>query len=349
MKSSPPPLSAAAEKALPQRRANRPVTWMHRIEFAAAWGLLAFFRLIGVDASSWLAGKFMRFVGPRLRKLSRRGEDNLRRIYPDWNEIEIRSVMTDVWENLGRVGGEFAHLDRFKPTWDEVEMRDRATKAAVLNDLSDEQARSFDRYKSAGKNARVVLNASEDFLKSLALREPVIFATGHFANWEIMGVVCAYVDIPCAIIYRAANNPLIDEMIINMRGKSTPHWQIPKGPEGARAFIDALKEKYSLGLLVDQRFTNGIKVPFLGHDAMTAPAPARMALNYKLPVIPVTVRRTKGANFVMTAHDAVVIEETGDMLKDMTALTIRINKVLEREIHNDPGQWLWLHRKWGKE
>ena len=332
---------------LPGARSNRPITFMHRIEHGAACALLGFFRLIGVDAASWLSGKGLRVVGPVLHKIHQRGDDNLQRIYPDWSGSARRSVLADVWENLGRVGGEFAHLDAFQPTWDEAQMQHQVARLSEQNLLNETERARLSHYKPA-ENARIALSASDDFLIALAKKQPAIFVTGHFANWEIMGRVCAYVDVPCAIIYRAANNSLIDELIIKRRGQSSGHWQIPKGPEGARSFIDALKQDYSLGLLVDQKFTSGPMLPFTGIDAPTAPAPARMSLNYNMPLIPVVVERTKGAHFKMIAGDAITIERSGDMSADINALTGQINAVLGQKIDENPSQWLWFHRRWGK-
>lgn len=332
---------------IPSPRSNMKLTVAHRIEYCAVRVLFAVFGVIGLTSSSWIAGKFLRLVGPALRSIARRGEANLRLVYPQWSDDKIRSTLGDVWENLGRTSAEFVHLSKFSPRWDQDEMRQRLDRAVERGDVTRAQADALTGYTPA-QGARIDLQASDDFLIHLARREPMIFVTGHFANWEIMSIVCDYVDIPCAIIFRAANNALVDALIIKTRGKSVRHRQIPKGPEGARAFIDALKDRYSMGLLMDQKFTDGVKVAFMGHEALTAPAAARMALNYKLPIIPVSVERHDGVRFTMRAHAGVPVVATGDMQGDVKEITTRINEALGAEIHARPGQWLWLHRRWGK-
>ena len=57
---------------------------------------------------------FMRMVGPRLRE-QRIGRANLKAAFPERPDAEIDKILTGVWDNLGRVFVEYAHLDRF---WD---------------------------------------------------------------------------------------------------------------------------------------------------------------------------------------------------------------------------------------
>ncbi|MEO0611886.1 MAG: hypothetical protein AAFY83_01020 [Pseudomonadota bacterium] len=326
---------------------NRPASVIHRLEYAAARSLFALFRALGLPAASWIAGKGLRFLGPLLRGISRRGEDNLRLIYPHWSTGQVNTTIADVWENLGRTSAEFVHLDRFAPSWDRLEMTARLERLRSEGRITSDQAERLLRYEPAAEG-RIHMVVSDDFLVHLAHRQQMIFVTGHFANWEVMSIACDYVDIPCAIIYRTANNPLVDRLIVEQRAKTVRHRQVPKGPEGARAFIDALRDRYSLALLMDQKFTAGVRVPFMGYRAPTAPAAARLALNHGLPLVPVTVERHRGVRFTMRAHDAVTVTPTGAMADDVRTVTTQINDALGEEIKARPGQWLWLHRRWGK-
>ncbi len=342
-------LTKPTSQQLPQRRSNMKITLRHRIEYILTFGLLKMMRFIGIDAASYLSGKLLRVIGPFLRGISRRSEENLTRIYPDWEEKKIKQVTAGVWENLGRVGGEFAHFDKFSATWDVEDMRAKLERVEKIYDIDPAIIKKLQsQYQPAGENARIELKASEDFLAVLAQGKTAVYVTGHFANWEVMSVVCSYFHIPCAILFRATNNALIDELIIKTRSVHINQWQIPKGPEGYRSFIDALKQGYSMGILTDQKFNAGIKIPLMGHDAMTPTTPTRMAIHHDVPIIPISVRRLKGANFVMTAHDRIDIPSEGDLATRIKVGSIRINEFLSDTINEDPSQWLWLHRRWGK-
>lgn len=299
---------------LPERRSNRPVRFFHYIELALMRGLLGFFRLMSVDAASAMAGKFLRYVGPLIRPVSIRAERNLQTIYPDWPPEKIRRVTRDVWENLGRTSGEFAHHDKLTAESGRVEI--------------------------AGKD---ILN------RVIAGESPVIFIAGHFANWELFAATLFECGVDYSFVYRAANNPLTDEYIIKHRAKTMSRRQIPKGKRGGRALMQSLSDGRSVLMLTDQKLNSGISVPFMGKPAMTAPAAARLSLKFGAPLIYLSLERLRGAHFRLTAHEPVEFTSTGKSGDDVYALTKKINELLEADIKARPGQWLWLHRRWPKE
>lgn len=305
------------EIALPEPRSNRPVTLAHRAEYALAASLGIFFRLVGVDAASAIAGGLTRTIGPLIAPISNRARTNLTIAFPDWPSEKIGATIRDVWENLGRTTAEFAHLSAFDPD---------------------------------AKAARVEIVGRERLEAVAKSDTPAIFVSGHFANWEVMSIALHALGVDYGVIYRAANNPLIDALIIRERAKVMSRRQIPKGKRGGRDMIEALKAGASLAMLVDQKLTSGgIPSPFFGMEAMTAPAAARLSLKYSAPVIPIEIERLKGARFRVAAHDPIAFSPSGDINADTQALTDLINLELEKMIRMRPGQWLWLHRRWGKE
>ncbi len=288
----------------------------HRIEFAATKALIAFFRFLGLDRASAISGRFLRFVGPLLRSISRRAEDNLCAAFPDWPEDKIKATTKDVWENLGRTVAEFAHL------------------------------KVFMEYE---KNGRVTFEGYEDVWEATKRGRSIIFVTGHFANWEVSAVAAQAAGVDYAFVYRRANNRLVDEFIVSERAKVMSAMQIPKGKASVLQIVKALKTGHSLALLVDQKLNDGIPAPFFGRDAMTTPAPAWLALRYDLPVFPISVERRGGAYFNVKVGEKIAYKKTGDTDHDVRMLTASISKAIEDEIRAAPGQWLWLHRRWPKE
>lgn len=304
-----------ADIALPAARADRAVTLAHRLEYAALKGLLFFFRIIGVDAASALAGRFMRLVGPLLRPISRRGEDNLRLIFPDWSEAEIRRTIAGVWENLGRTAAEFAHLEKFTPG-------------------------------APGSRVEVV---GADRLKDMRdSGRPHLFVSGHFANWETMAILLHGAGVDSALVYRAANNPLADRLIIERRARVMTRLQIPKSRRSVRAMIDAMASGRSLAMLVDQKLNDGVAAPFLGREAMTSTVTAKLSLKFGAPIVTASVERVGRARLRIAVHEPLDYAPTGDAARDALALTTMINERLEKDIRARPEQWLWLHRRWSK-
>jgi len=317
---------------LPARRSNRPVRPIHYIEYGLVRILFLFFGLLGVDRSSSLAGGFLRWLGPKLRSISIRAEDNLSQAFPDWPDDKIKEVTQDVWENLGRMAAEFAHLEKFH-----------------AHQLAHQPAHLPDR--------RITIEGEAALRAIVERQQPVIFVAGHFANWEIISIAAHQAGLKYAFVYRAANNPLVDELIINKRAAAMTRRQIPKGKRGARAIVEAVQSGCSLAMLVDQKLNDGISVPFMGREAMTTPAAARLAIKFNLPVIPISIERLNGAYFKVTIRQAISFDAAGDtdasngasnIDEKVRALTININQALERDIRARPGQWLWLHRRWPK-
>ena len=77
-------------------------------------GLLRTTRYFDPDKTANFFGRVTRFIGRRLRE-DRIGRENLTAAFPEKSPEEIETILAGVWDNLGRIGAEFAHLDHI---WD---------------------------------------------------------------------------------------------------------------------------------------------------------------------------------------------------------------------------------------
>ena len=205
-----------------------------RLEAAAFAGFIGLMRVIGLEAASNFGGWLLRTLGPRTgthRTVLR----NLRIAFPDMDPTERERLAADQWEQTGRTFAETALVDRLL-----VEGRIEVVGAERLEAI-----------RQAGR--------------------PVVFVSGHMANIETMAAVIVGAGVPCQVTYRAANNPLVDAMILKARGAATDA-HLPKGVQGAREAVAVIRRKGHLGMLVDQKLNTGIPISFFGRDAMTAPA-----------------------------------------------------------------------------
>lgn len=306
-----------ADYVRPKDIDNRATFWQ-RVQWwleTVAWDLIywAPMRALGPDRASDFGGWLMKKIGPVLsqHKTVRR---NLRLAFPAWNAAEIEKTALAAWESAGRTAGEIPHLPAIDPyTSGRVEV----VGAEVL-----------DQIRESGKGA--------------------VFVSGHFANWEIMPAAITK-RIPSAVMtYRALNNPYIDKRIADLRAAYGTQVNAPKGI-GARELMRALARGAPVALMNDQKFNEGIPVSFFGHDAMTAPGPTRMALKYKVAIVPVSTVRTGPARFRVEFHTAFVPEDTGHPDADIRRSVERISAFLEAQVRAHPGQWFWQHRRWPKE
>jgi KDO2-lipid IV(A) lauroyltransferase len=301
--------------ALPKN--HRKPLLRHRLQAAALGRVFRILRLLEPAAASNLGGYVARKVGPWL-PVTRVADANLRIALPELDPAARRRVIRGMWDNLGRTAAELPHLSAL----------DETTEGPGWEYSDDTELR--------------------------ALRErggPALLFSGHLANWEIGLPVAASLRLSVAWFYRAASNPLADRLIQALRrdamGAEVP--MFAKGTEGARAALGHLRCGGLLGMLVDQKFNEGIAVPFFGRAAMTTTALAQFALRVRCPVIPIHPVRLGPARFRIICEPPLMLPDTGDRQADVHTLTSAMNATLERWIREQPECWLWLHRRWPKD
>jgi len=281
--------------------------FVYPLEAVAAILMYTLFAILPMDAASAVGGWLARTIGPRLG-ITRRARTNMERALPDLDTTARDATLTAMWDNAGRTVAELPHLARI--------------------------ARSRIEIQGEGH----ILPFRED-------GKSCILFSGHFANWELLPQTVAHFGLPCVTVYRAANNPLVDAFLRWARRLDEDDLA-PKGPRGARRALTALKQGRRLGMLIDQKMNDGIAVPFFGRDAMTAPAPAQLALRENCPMIPTRLERLGGCHFRVTFYAPLEAPAIGDRKQDVAVLMGAVNALFEEWITERPDQWLWLHRRW---
>ncbi len=280
------------------------------IEALAAYAGWGLFALLPVQAASAVGGWLARTIGPRL-KPTRIARDNLRHVFPQMGDAEMERIIVSVWDNLGRTVAEFPHLKQI-----------------------------------AAERLEII---GADHIKALCDdNRPGILVGAHFGGWELSGSLAERCGLPVHVVYRAANNPWVENLFRRGRGVSAEGF-IPKGPAGARKVLSVMKSGGHLGILVDQKMNDGIKVPFMGRDAMTAPAVAHLALKFGAPIVAGRIERLPGARFRAVVEPPLQLPQGGDHNQNVLAVMTELNATIERWVRADPGQWLWLHRRWPKD
>lgn len=170
-----------------------------------------------------------------------------------------------------------------------------------------------------------------------------IMIGSHLANWELNSFFFNHkIQWPLAAVYREPNNPYAAALLNKCRyldeNKSR---YIPKSSIGARQMVKILKDGGKLGILIDQKYNKGLPIPFFGRPAMTSEAFAQLAQKYNCPILPIIIERIEGCHFQITIEPPM--EQFGD---DIEKTVTYANQNLEKWVTKNPGQWLWLHRRW---
>jgi KDO2-lipid IV(A) lauroyltransferase len=293
---------------------------MHATVGVLAVGMLRAVRLINRKVMANTLGALLRTIGPWLPE-HRVGRDNLRAAFPEKSAAEIETILRGVWDNLGRVGAEFAHIDRLTlPRRDEL---GRVAKDVSYEPVSMDR---FDAIRASGK--------------------PALFFAAHLANWEVPAVGAAFYDIPSNVLYRRPNIGAVADAIIKIRAGCMGNL-IPTGLGAPIRLANALERGEHVGMLVDQHFVKGVDVVFFGRWVKANPLIAQLARHTDAAIHGVRmVRLPDGNSFWGELTGPIEPARDADGKIDVQGTMQAITTTVESWVREHPEQWLWLHRRW---
>ena len=272
-------------------------------------------RKLGLGRAARVGSALMRSIGPWLGA-HRVARANLKAAFPERSDREIDLLLRGVWDNFGRVMGEYAFLDQL---YDYDPLR---THKWIVIDRAD-----VDRVHQIRARA-----------------EPVLFFGAHMANWELPGLITIAHGIDFAGIYRALDSAVFDEFVAKLRGGFMK--LIPAQLGAAVHIHNALANGSSIGMLVDQHFAGGADVLFFGRACKANPMLARLARKYDCPIHGSRAIRLPDGRLRLEVTEALKLPRDADGKIDVAATMQLITWVVEGWVREHPEQWLWLHRRW---
>ena len=281
-------------------------------------GMLRTTRYFDPDKTARFFGRATRFIGRRLRE-DRIGRANLKAAFPEKSPEEIETILEGVWDNLGRIGAEFAHLDHI---WDydanHPEKPSRIEFSARTKVL-------FDQLRDDGK--------------------PALFFACHLGNWELPALGAVAHGLDAAILFRRPNIESADRAIERIRAVKMGTL-IPAGREAPIRLAQALQDGQHVAMLVDQYLTNGVDVTFFGRKTKANPMLARLRRQVECPIHGTRIIRLPNNRFRAELSEEVkpAFDASGQI--DIQGTMQAITDVVEGWVREYPDQWLWLHRRW---
>ncbi|UCE86287.1 MAG: lysophospholipid acyltransferase family protein [Deltaproteobacteria bacterium] len=267
----------------------------------------------GLAMAAGLGRAFARVPGTRRRVAL----ENLRVVFPTWSERRRRQLLRASYAHLGQTVYECFDLDRI-------------TREDVRRRVSFEGLEHLDEARKHSKPGGVIL------------------LTAHFGSFELMAVACGLSGFPVTLVHRTFTNAHTDRMVTAWRERAGV--EVLRRKSAARAALRALRKGRLLALPLDQnaRRREGIFVPFFGRTASTRDAPARLAMRFECPVVPVFMYRLEdGEHHVVRIGREIEIEPPGDEAEAAVRRNVcRMNRTIESAILEAPEQWLWIHRRW---
>ncbi len=266
----------------------------------------------------WISNVFARVartVGPWLPE-HRLGRTNLQAAFPEKSPAEIEKILLGVWDNLGRVGAEFAHLDRLL-------IGDPLNLPYVKYDAT--MIRRFDRLRDDGR--------------------PALVFAAHLANWELPASLAAAFGLDAMVLYRRPNVGAVADAVIKMR-KGSMGTLVPTSADAPIRLARALEQNRHVAMLVDQHYVKGVEVTFFGRRCKANPLIAKLAAHVEAPIHGTRIIRLPGGSFrgEITEEIPPVRDASGQV--DIQGTMQAITSVIEAWVREHPEQWLWLHRRW---
>ena len=172
-----------------------------------------------------------------------------------------------------------------------------------------------------------------------AVGKGAIIVSGHFGQWEAVRAVIKMYGLESGAVYRPHKNRHYERRIlagIEAGGKPI----LATGKIGTRALVRHIREGGFIAILLDEKYADGVRMPFLGHPALTSLVAAQLALKYDLPMIPAFGTRTGDGTQFDVEFDAAIRPS------DSLTMTQDFNDNLSARIHANPDQWYWMLRRW---
>jgi len=270
--------------------------------------LLILFMIIGLKFSRIIASKLFSTFGPffRSKKII---EKNISFVFHEADKEFKNVIISNMWKSYGKILAEYVFMKYFRKI----------------------------------KSEKFLKIKGQEILEKIKLsKEPVIFISGHFDNFELMAMHIEKSGVDLATIYRPLNNNFLSPVMENIRKKYICRKQIKKGISGTKEILKHFKSGTSIALMIDQRVSQGIKSLLFRNEALTTTIPAQFVRKFNCKVVPIYIERKSNENFMLEIMQPINFDH-GETIEN---ITLKLNQLLEKMIIKNPYQWIWSHNRW---
>lgn len=306
-----------AEHCLVPRRLIRAFPFLKKFAWKMeAWllaGILLILRALPMQLSGRLSSWLIKTLAGFTSRMNTT-QKNLRLAFPDKTEQEIQQLSRETFHSLGLALSELLHM---LTVWEQ-------------------------------RKQRLEFSVAQESEEVLGGDQPIVFVTAHTQAWQFTNFLAAQFSLCVSIIYAPESNPYFREFFLKLR-KAFPARLVSRDG-GIRTLARELKNGHSIGLAVDTRLDGAEMIPLFGIEAPTNTTPARLALRYQCPLIPVHVVRLPDYRYRICADKPILPDNLeASSAEQAIDMTCQLNRKFEQWIREAPGQWICLKRRWPKE
>ena len=183
-----------------------------------------------------------------------------------------------------------------------------------------------------------------EYLKEIAESDKgAVLFTGHFGNWELLGVYLSAQGYPITAIARDYKNDYIYQEVMNIRQSKGA--EVFNRGEIKKALKSLLAEKFLLILGDQDAHQDGEFVDFFDRPASTPLGPVKLAQRSNSYLVPIYLVREGFKQYRLIIKEPVEIAKDASYEEQYETLQ-HLTTSLENVIRDYPSQWLWVHRRW---
>ncbi len=237
---------------------------------------------------------------------------NLRVIFPEAKNKELRKISKNVFRNFAKYLADFFRFEKLN-------------RAYIDKNIKLENLHYFDQALAAGKG--------------------VVVLTAHLGNWELGGVVLAQLGYPFWAVALSHKNKKVNDFFVAQRARKGVN-VIAMG-KAIRSCISEIRNNHMVALVGDRDFTEkGIVIDFFNKPTHFPEGPAALSLMTGASIIPGFMLRNSDDTFTLRIEKPVEFSPTGDKAKDLKSLIKVYNGIVEDYIRRYPDQWYVFRRFW---
>lgn len=280
---------------------------LHHARYFPLWSALTAVRWRSFDARSRALGTTFGLIMRWFPRARRRFDGEVNRVFPNMIRRDRIQLGQEMGRQMGRTLFEIYHDAEFQT--------------------------QHHKFNGFGPGLRALKDAH-------AKGKGGIIVSGHFGQWEAVRAVLRMHGMESGAVYRPNKNRHYERRLragIEAGGKPI----FATGRVGTMGIVRHLRQGGIVSILLDEKYAEGVKLPFLGHDALTSLSAAQLALKYDLPMIPAYGIRTGDGNSFDVEFEAPIPHS------DAIQMTQAFNDSLSTRIMANPEQWYWMLRRWG--
>jgi KDO2-lipid IV(A) lauroyltransferase len=303
-----------AKNAKRQKLTRTPL--FHRASAAVLRAGMALVHRLGRERAMRFVSALLRTIGPLLPE-HRTARNNIAAAFPEKTEAERAAILAGTWDNFARVIVEFVFLEEVAAAFNPDDVSGGGVSVT-----------GYDQFRALRDDGK-----------------PAIIVAAHLANWEVLGVVAQKFGLKTVLPFRAPRNMHVAGDVLAQR-EALMGTLVDNGRGASFQIAAALDRGEHLGMLVDQRLSRGIDVPFFGRPAMTNPLPAKFARHYECPVHGARAIRRPDGGLHLEVTPPLKLPRDSEGRIDVAEATAAINRLVEGWVREHPEQWFWLHDRW---